>query len=62
MDGSAEKREAAEKLKAMQWDVDLMMSLSHEQRRTIDAAVKALEENPFLDELRRVLPVGHPLK
>jgi len=62
MDGRVEKRAAAEKLKAMQWDVALMMSLSPEQRRAIDAAVKVLDENPFLEELRRLLPIGHPLK
>jgi hypothetical protein len=57
----SEKQAAAEGLRALQWDVELMMSLSPWQRRAIDAAVKALEHNPLLDSLRALLPPGHPL-
>ena len=46
----------------MQWDVTLMMSLTSRQRQAIDAAVKALDDNPLLDSLRAWLPAGHPLK
>jgi hypothetical protein len=56
-----EKQSAAEGLKALQWDVELMMSLTPSQRRAIDAAVKALDRNPLLDSLRALLPPGHPL-
>lgn len=56
-----EKQIAAEGLKALQWDVNLMMSLTPAQRRAIDAAVKALDRNPLLDALRALLPPGHPL-
>jgi Spy/CpxP family protein refolding chaperone len=44
-----DKQQAANGLKSMQWDVELMMSLTPEQRRAIDAAVKALDHNPLLD-------------
>ncbi|HEY2475962.1 MAG TPA: hypothetical protein VGI19_14325 [Candidatus Cybelea sp.] len=56
-----ERQRAAEGLKALQWDVELMMHLSPSQRRAIDAAVKALDRNPVLDSLRALLPPGHPL-
>lgn len=56
-----EKQIAAEGLKALQWDVNLMMSLTPAQRRAIDAAVKALDRNPLLDALRALLPPGHPM-
>jgi hypothetical protein len=46
----------------MQWDVELMMRLTPDQRRAIDGAVRALDNNPLLDSLRALLPVGHPLK
>jgi hypothetical protein len=56
-----EKQRLIERLKGMQWDVELMMSLTPEQRRTIDDAIKALDRNPYLDALRGLLPPGHPL-
>jgi hypothetical protein len=56
-----ERQRIAERLKLMQWDVNLMMGLTPEQRRTIDDAVKALDHNPLLDALRSLLPPGHPL-
>jgi hypothetical protein len=56
-----DKQRLVERLKGMQWDVALMMSLTPEQRRTIDDAVKALDSNPYLDALRALLPPGHPL-
>jgi hypothetical protein len=56
-----ENQNAAEGLKALQWDAKLMMSLTPSQRRAIDAAVKALDRNPLLDALRALLPPGHPL-
>jgi hypothetical protein len=57
-----ERQQAANGLKAMQWDVTLMMSLTPEQRRAVDAAVRALDCSPVLQSLRSLLPVGHPLK
>lgn len=57
----SERQRAAEGLKALQWDVQLMMLLTPQQRRAIDAAVKALDGNPLLDSLRALLPPGHPL-
>lgn len=62
MDKQDHMQQAAEGLKSMQWDVALMMSLTPEQRRAIDAAVRALDHNPLLESLRAWLPVGHPLK
>jgi hypothetical protein len=56
-----DRQNAAEGLKALQWDVQLMMLLTPQQRRAIDAAVKALDRNPLLDSLRALLPPGHPL-
>jgi hypothetical protein len=56
------RQQAANGLKAMQWDVTLMMSLTPEQRRAVDAAVRALAHNPVLESLRALLPIGHPLK
>jgi hypothetical protein len=57
-----DRQQAANGLKSLQWDVKLMMSLTPEQRRAIDAAVRALDPNPLLDSLRALLPIGHPLK
>lgn len=58
----SDRQLAADGLKSMQWDLKLMLSLTPQQRRAIDAAVRALENNPLLDSLRALLPVGHPLK
>jgi hypothetical protein len=60
--GNHDRQQAANGLKAMQWDVTLMMSLTPEQRRAVDSAVKALDHNPVLESLRALLPIGHPLK
>ncbi len=59
--GNFEKQRLVERLRGMQWDVELMMSLTPEQRRIIDDAIKALDRNPHLDALRALLPPGHPL-
>jgi hypothetical protein len=59
---SSNERRAAEGLKALQWDVTLMMSLTPAQRRAVDNAVAALDSNPVVESLRSVLPIGHPLK
>jgi len=56
-----EKQRAAEGLKALQWDVQVMMALTPAQRRAIDNAVRALDRNPLLDALKSLLPPGHPL-
>lgn len=58
----SDRQLAADGLKSMQWDLKLMLSLTPQQRRAIDAAVRALENNPLLDSLRALLPAGHPLK
>jgi hypothetical protein len=56
-----ERLSAAESLKALQWDVKLMMLLTPSQRRAIDAAVRVLDRNPMLEALRALLPPGHPM-
>jgi hypothetical protein len=62
MDDCVDRGRAAKGLKSLQWDVALMMSLTPEQRRAIDFAVKALDNNPMLDSLRAFLPIDHPLR
>lgn len=57
-----DRRQAANGLKSMQWNMTLMTSLTPEQRRAIDAAIAALDYNPLLDSLQAWLPAGHPLR
>ncbi|HEV3090572.1 MAG TPA: hypothetical protein VGX91_03910 [Candidatus Cybelea sp.] len=55
------KQRIAEGLKRMQWDMNVMLTLTPEQRRTIDAAAATFSENTMLEALRPFLAFDHPL-